>query len=137
MSAMKLTLSAGRSARAEATCAPAGRDLWLCHQPAATQAVTTQPASTRRQRRSSVSTPASGQAGRGRARLAQQVRERHDAFGLLAQQSQQIVRGARLAEQSPLPEVAVVGAQELQLALRLDAFRDDLHPEAAAHLDDG
>ena len=55
----------------------------------------------------------------------------------MREQREQLLGRARLTEQPALAEVTVVAAQELELALRLDPFRDDLHAETAAHLDDG
>ena len=42
-----------------------------------------------------------------------------------------------IAEQVPLRVVAAVLAQELELRFGLDAFGDDLEPQAVRHLDDG
>ena len=69
--------------------------------------------------------------------VAQKMSERCRARRLACEQSQQLRRGARLAEQLALCEVTGVAAQEVELAQGLDTFGDHFHAEAASHLNDG
>src|SRR6185369_10159810 len=58
------------------------------------------------------------------------------AVGFREQHLAEPLRVDRVAEQMPLRIVAAVLAQELELLLGFDAFRDDLELEAMRHLDD-
>src|SRR5687768_13049569 len=56
---------------------------------------------------------------------------------LASQQQSQLLERDRFAEQPALAKAAVVAAQEVQVAERLHTLGDDVHLEAAPHVDDG
>src|SRR5579872_5905140 len=67
----------------------------------------------------------------------EQVCERRYAIRLAREQRKQLIRRAGLAEEFSLGEVAALLAQELEVPLRLHAFRNHVHSQAAPHIDDG
>src|ERR1700729_3098292 len=63
--------------------------------------------------------------------------ERQCAGSLALQQSEQVFGRARLPEYLALSVMAIVFAQEVEVADGFDSLGDDLHAKAAAHVDDG